>query len=207
MWILGGVQRPALDDATFPDVLVRALEGDRSAAEQLFVDLQPRLLRYLRSLEPSAADDIASETWYSIARGLGSFRGDLAGFRSWSFSIARRRLIDHRRIAARRPVAFESLDDTAGVMLMGRSDDAADTALDHLSGQGAADTIARHLPPEQAEVVLLRVLGDLDVTEVAEVMGRSANWVRVNQHRALRRLAEKFGEGVIPAGDPTISLA
>lgn len=207
MWILVDVQRPPLDDSTFPDVLARALEGSREAAEQLFVDLQPRLLRFLRSLDRSVADDIAGETWYSIARGLGSFRGDLAGFRSWSFSIARRRLIDHRRIAARRPVALVSLDDSTESVFADPASDAGEAVLGHLSGQEAADLIARHLPPEQAEVVLLRVLGDLDVSAVAEVMDRSANWVRVTQHRALRRLAEKFGDGVIPVGDPTISLA
>jgi DNA-directed RNA polymerase specialized sigma24 family protein len=49
------------------------------------------------------------------------------------------------------------------------------------------------LPPDHAEVVLLRVLGDLDAAHVAEVMGRSVSWVRVTQHRALRRLAERVG--------------
>jgi hypothetical protein len=39
---------------------------------------------------------------------------------------------------------------------------------------------------------LLRVVGGLDVAHVAAVMGRTANWVRVMQHRALRRLASRF---------------
>jgi RNA polymerase sigma-70 factor, ECF subfamily len=52
------------------------------------------------------------------------------------------------------------------------------------------------LPRDQAEVVLLRVLGDLDADQVAEIMGRSANWVRVTQHRALRRLADRLGPKV-----------
>jgi DNA-directed RNA polymerase specialized sigma24 family protein len=39
----------------------------------------------------------------------------------------------------------------------------------------------------------LRVLADLGVDEVAAIMGRTANWVRVTQHRALRRLASRLG--------------
>ena len=36
---------------------------------------------------------------------------------------------------------------------------------------------------------MLRVVADLPAEKVGEVMGRSAGWVRVTQHRALRRLA------------------
>ena len=41
----------------------------------------------------------------------------------------------------------------------------------------------------------LKVLGDLDADQVGEVMGRSANWVRVTQHRALARLADLLTNG------------
>ncbi len=72
------------------------------------------------------------------------------------------------------------------------ADDPARSALDRCSGQAAADLVARLLPEDQADVVLLRVLGDLDVREVARIMGRTENWVRVTQHRGLRRLAERL---------------
>ncbi len=65
--------------------------------------------------------------------------------------------------------------------------------VERLSGQAAADLIVALLPVDQAEVVLLRVLGDLDVETVAEILGKSPNWVRVTQHRALRRLADRMG--------------
>lgn len=44
-------------------------------------------------------------------------------------------------------------------------------------------------PPDQAEVVLLRVVAGLSVEQVAKILGKSAGSVRVAQHRALRRLA------------------
>ena len=53
------------------------------------------------------------------------------------------------------------------------------------------------LPPDQAEVILLRVLGGLPVADVARIMAKRPGAVRVIQHRALRRLAEQMeGEGV-----------
>ena len=66
-------------------------------------------------------------------------------------------------------------------------------AIEHLSGAEAATWIRRLLPPDQAEVVLLRVVADLDAAAVGVVMGRSESWVRVTQHRALRRLADRLG--------------
>jgi RNA polymerase sigma-70 factor (ECF subfamily) len=61
-----------------------------------------------------------------------------------------------------------------------------------LGAQAAVDRIAAVLTPDQAEVVLLRVLGGLAVAQVAEVLGKQPNAVRVIQHRALRRLAQHF---------------
>jgi RNA polymerase sigma-70 factor (ECF subfamily) len=49
--------------------------------------------------------------------------------------------------------------------------------------------IAR-LPADHAEIVLLRVLGGLDVAEVASIVGKTPGAVRVASHRALRRLAQ-----------------
>lgn len=188
-----------LDESSFPRVLAGAKAGEAWAVEALFVDLQPRLLRFLRSSEGRAADDLAGEVWLAMARGIATFEGDVQAFRGWVFAIARRRLADHRRTGARRgtwpadPEAFAALTADADVE--------ADVT-GRLSAQAAVDLVTAALPPEQAEVVLLRVLGGLDVAHVAEVMQRTPNWVRVTQHRALRRLAKEFptesAEDVIP---------
>lgn len=184
------IRRP-LDEVSFPDVLRAAKVGDEAAVEQLFVDLQPRLLRFLRSVEPGAADDIAGEVWLAIARAVGEFEGDLGGFRAWMFAIARHKVSDYRRSAIRRPAT--PTDDEFFSTVVSASDTEAE-ATDGLSGQAAVDLIVSSLPYEHAELLMLRILGDLDVRHVAEVMGRSPNWVRVNQHRALRRLAEVLNQ-------------
>ena len=51
--------------------------------------------------------------------------------------------------------------------------------------------LVRSLPPDQAEAVLLRIVADLSVTEVAVIMGRREGTVRVLVHRGLKRLAER----------------
>ena len=52
--------------------------------------------------------------------------------------------------------------------------------------------LVRRLPPDMAEAVLLRVVADLAVDEVAQVMGRREGHVRVLVHRGLRKLADEL---------------
>jgi RNA polymerase sigma-70 factor (ECF subfamily) len=160
----------------------------------LFRSYQPRLLRFLRGLEPSVADDLAGEVWLAVAVRLDRFVGSERDFRAWLFAVARNRLADHRRRAARRPrlVAIDG-ELVDAVHDDGRSgaDDPAEQAVERLSAQAAIDALVADLTPEQAEVVLLRIVGGLSVDEVATLTSRSPGAVRVLQHRALARLAAR----------------
>ncbi len=179
----------------FASVLSAARDGAEWALASLYRDLHPSILRYLKAQEPSEAEDIASEVWLGVADGLRNFEGDEMGFRRWIFTIARRRLVDHRRAKARRrtyPVPDEEL---AGHL------DPADVeseALSTISTDSALPLIAT-LPPEQAEVVLLRVIGGLSAEDVAAVTGKRPGTIRVIQHRALRRLARQLDGRSVPA--------
>jgi len=66
-------------------------------------------------------------------------------------------------------------------------------ALDVIGTREALERL-RALPPEQAEVVLLRIVGGFTVEEVARLLGRRPGTIRVIQHRALRRLARAFSQ-------------
>jgi RNA polymerase sigma-70 factor, ECF subfamily len=172
--------------------LERAIEaaagGDEQAFAAIWRALQPALLRYLRVVASRQAEDLASETWLEVVRGLPSFKGDEAGFRSWVFTIARHRAIDWRRRQARRPVELvtpELLPE------LGAPDDPAAAALEALSTEAALAMIGR-LPTDQAEVVLLRAVAGLDVAQVAGVVGKRPGTVRVLAHRGLRRLATLY---------------
>ena len=172
--------------ASFDDVLTAARTGADWAIAVLYRDLNPALLRYLYAQHRDAAEDIASEVWLAAATNLATFSGDEAGFRSWLFTIARRRAIDHGRKRARRKtdtVSSETFEQRAG------TDDTAAAGIEELSAREAIARLTAGLAPDQAEVILLRVVAGLDAAEVAQIMGRSEGAVRVVQHRALRKLA------------------
>ena len=170
----------------FDGTLEAARNGDDRAMAVLWRELQPALLRYLRAVEPGAAEDIASDTWLEVTRRLDHFSGDERDFRGWLFTIARHRLIDARRRAARHrtaPVAW--IPERPG-----RDDPAADV-LTGLSTE-ASLLLVSQLPPEQAEAVLLRVMHGYDTEQVARMMGKQPGNVRVLSHRGLRNLARRL---------------
>jgi len=172
----------------FGSVLAAAVGGDEQAFARLWRDLHPGLLRYLRVVVPDAAEDVASETWLEVVRGLGQFTGDETGFRSWVFTIARHRALDDRRRHARRfavPLPVELAVGWQG------ADDPADQVVEGLSTRAALAVIAQ-LPHDQAEVVLLRVVAGLGVEQMARLLGKRPGAVRVLAHRGLRRLAERL---------------
>ena len=193
-WTSGG-SRPD-PDVGFDAVLAAAQLGVDSAVAVLYRRFNPALVRYLGAGDAAVAEDLAAEVWLAAAPKLPAFCGGEAEFRAWLFTIARRRLIDHgRRVARHR-------SRTAGVAQLDRTvePDPSDAVTEGLSARAAVARLVAGLPSDQAEVLLLRVVGGLDVTEVAAIMGRSPGWVRVSQHRALRRLAQSAppSEKVVP---------
>jgi RNA polymerase sigma-70 factor, ECF subfamily len=173
----------------FPAVLGAATRGDEEAFGTLWRDLQPRLLRYFTVAAPAAAEDLASETWLAVVRGIDRFRGNEPAFRAWVFTIARHEVLDWRRGAARRPT--EDVPVT-GLAHLAAPDDPAATAMQGFSTRAALAVVAT-LPADQAEAVVLRVVAGLDVDRVAAIMNKRPGTVRVLTHRGLRRLAERLG--------------
>ena len=173
----------------FPAVLAAAAAGDEDAFGRLWRDLQPRLLRYFAVAAPTAAEDLASETWLGVVRGLDRFQGGEPAFRAWVFTIARHEVLDWRRRAARR--ATEDLPAN-GLVDQAAPDDPAADALEGFATRAALAQVAT-LPADQAEAIVLRVVAGLDVQRVADIMGKRPGTVRVLTHRGLRRLALQLG--------------
>ena len=168
----------------FAELLSRAQAGDEEAFSRLWLDLNPRLVRYL-SLEPGrSAEDLAAETWESVIKGLRRFRGDEIEWRAWVFTTARRRALDAARRRSRRP--REVLGDLHDEAWSGPDPSLA--VVEELS-PGSVLGLLSTLPPVQAEVLALRVIAGLPVETVAAMVGKSPGAVRVAAHRGLRTLA------------------
>lgn len=170
----------------FPDVLQAARLGDDWAWTELWNDLAGPVTGYMRSRNVREPEDATAEVFADLARSIHRFAGTEVQFRSFVFTIAHSRLVDqHRWFRSRFSESLPAAFDMAAP--------GADPATVHEmnESQAAALAMLSHLTPEQAEVVVLRVLADLSLEQVAEITGRRVNAVKQLQHRAMERLRKE----------------
>jgi RNA polymerase sigma-70 factor (ECF subfamily) len=185
---------------SFPNILAAARAGAEWAWTQIYEELAPAVTGYLTARGAPEPTDLASEVFLQIVRDLASFEGDEPQFRAWAFTIAHRRLVDDSRYRARRPVEPASHEFFAGEP---DAEDAEQQALRELSAQRVRRILAG-LSPDQQSVLLLRIVADLTVQQVSEVLGKSPGAVKALQRRALasveRELADE-GRTPLSPGD------
>lgn len=191
-------RRAQAHDGELGEAVARAQEGDEAAFAVAYRLVQPGLLGYLRGIVGDDAEDVASDAWLEIARDLGRFRGDGAGFRGWTATIARHRALDHLRRQRVRPRSAGLEQD---VLDLAGPHSTHDQALEALSTERALELV-RSLPPDQAEAVLLRVVVGLDGPAAARVLGKRPGAVRTAAHRGLKRLAAVLGGPGVTNEDP-----
>ena len=144
-----------------------------------------RLSGKLRALlEP---EDVAQEVLIAVHRDLETFRGDdLRTFHAWLFRIAENRirdLADHHGAVKRRPVTPIAVSRTTPASAAVRSESLLRVrrALERLS-------------EDHRTVIQLRHLEEREVSEVASLLDRSENAVRVLHCRALKALREEMAK-------------
>ena len=169
----------------FDEILAAARLGQPWALDALFRAYSGPVAGYVRARSPAETDDIVSEVFLSALTSLDRFSGDESDFRGWLFTIAGRRVVDDLRRRGRRveTTSYEPETDA-------RTDASAeDRSLDRLGEQWARSVLDR-LAPDQREVLLLRVIADLTVEQVATQLGKSPGAVKQLQRRGLAAAAK-----------------
>jgi RNA polymerase sigma factor (sigma-70 family) len=178
----------------FTTLLEAARQGSEAAWQELYDGLAPVVLGYLRANHSPDPEDVLSEIFLQVARDISSFEGEEQGFRSWVFTIAHHRLIDARRHSARRPVDLSAEPPEPS----GRADDAADEALARI-GVEEVHRVLAVLSDDQRAVLLLRVLADMSIEDVASAVGKRPGAVKALQRRGLAAVKRELGrKGVSP---------
>ncbi len=175
----------------FDGLLAAAREGDEAAWAEIWGELSPAVLGYLRGSSLSDPEDTLSEAFLQAARDLHKFEGDWPQFRGWVFTIAHHRLIDARRHAARRPVDLVAEPPEPEGVPLG---DAETEALERI-GAEQVRRVLDSLSPDQRDVLLLRIVGDLSLDQCAEALGKRTGAVKQLQRRGLGR-----DQAAAPAG-------
>ena len=162
-----------------------ARQGDRDALAALWRTHQPEVLRYLRARRTRSPDDVASQVWIDVASSIDRFAGDEADFRSWLFTIVHRRSVDAIRRSVRDDrVAIRAADEVDGSETRAGADD----ELERFESLDRALALIAGLPDQMGAAVMLRVVNEMPVADVAEILRTSEGNVRVLVHRGVSRL-------------------
>lgn len=175
-------------DHTFEEVLAAAQSGEECAWGLIVTDLAGSLIGYFRSRGAADPEDLAGRVFLDLAQRLESFEGGRDAFRSWTFVIAHRRLVDERRLRARRPEQPRDPRGFEEAALTSSAESEAMAALD----DAAVRRMLRTLTPAQGDVIALRIVVGLSVEETARAVGRKPGAVKALQRRGLESLRRQI---------------
>lgn len=163
-------------DATDEALMQSFARGHVNSFEQLYDRHETGVWRFVfRSVQNQAvADDLVQELWFAVARTATSYE-PTAKFKTWLFTMARNRVIDHVRTAKNHANIDAENDEGESVF----SDLAADSRLGPLrqvssrqQAKALLDAIEQ-LPEDQREAFLMQAEGDMSVEEIAVAVGVS----------------------------------
>jgi RNA polymerase sigma-70 factor (ECF subfamily) len=205
-------------------LLDRMRLGDKKAWEETVDRFQGRLLAFAKVHAPRGVDpeDLVQEAFMNLLAGIGRFRHDCS-LETYLFSILRRRLVD----AYRQSGHVCTLQDRIP------GDSQAPDPIERLAGMDPS--VSWHaVQAEQAELVLrglaeaLSALVDrfkkdqdldglmmlellfycqLPARQVAKLLGRDANQVRVFKHRCIAQIRQCLGDLVSDIPDLPLEAA
>lgn len=204
-----------MPDSTETQVLIKdARGGDEQAVRRLLVLYHPRLkARLLRQMDPVMRsklepEDLLQQVYLETFRAIGQFEYQGPdSFLRWMYAILDRKLIDEHRAlrAERRDVRREvkqaaaSSGQSTYIDLLTRITVGGTTPSQIVRKDEALGVLAAcvaTLPDHYREVIQMRFIEGLPVSEVAIRLHRSIGSIHMICHRALRQLreqAEKLG--------------
>ena len=171
------------------EVVAAAAAGDSHAFGMIYTALAPAVLGYLRARGVDDPEGLTNDVFLKLLPQISGLRGGAEGVRRLTFTIARARMIDDVRVRGRTgPMASYEPDMDTRVVRSAEEDAYDALALERVHA------VLDLLPDDQREVITLRVVADLSIEQVAEVIGRSAGAVKQLQRRGMVALRAALGE-------------
>lgn len=171
------------------EVVAAAQRGDVRAFRVVYDNLAGAVLGYLRAKGVADPEAVTSDVFLTVWPKLSAITGGAAGLRKLVFAIAHARMVDDYRARSRRPVATEYEPDT-DTRTVASAEEAAQIAL----GTARVIETLAILPDEQREVLTLRIVADLPLDHVAEIVGKSVGAVKQLQRRGLVTIRQAIEE-------------
>jgi len=167
----------------------RAQAGDREAFGEIYEQLAPKVYSYLYNHtngRAHLAEDLTEEVFVKVLEKLGRYQDRGLPFASWVYRIAHNHLVDYFRTQPKRGVV--SIDDCYDL-----AESRAEKSLDEALVHGELTKALKQLTEEQRQVVVLRFLQGMNISETATAVGKSEDAVKKLQARGLMAMRRALG--------------
>lgn len=160
--------------------------ADDRAFTALYQQLADRVTRYIavRVGTTQVAEDLAAQTFLKVLEAMRQGKGG-RNMQAWVFGIARHMVANHYR-SRRRIISLEAVYDVA---------EGGPTLAEITDQQLKLERVAaalEALAPDRAEALALRIFGGLSTVDVAEMLGKSPQAVKMLVYRAVQDLQERL---------------
>ncbi|MCG8917651.1 RNA polymerase sigma factor ShbA [Actinokineospora sp. PR83] len=178
------VERDNLDE-----VVAAAIRGETTAVDGLLRFLRPLVVRYCRAKlgrlprSVSSADDVAQEVCLAVFRALPTYQQLGRPFLSFVYGIAAHKVADVHRANTR-----DKSDPIADAPDVPSTEDGPEQLTLRHELVEQTGVLLRSLTERQRDILVMRVVMGMSAQETADVIGTTAEAIRVAQHRALNRL-------------------
>lgn len=183
------VPGPTIHDTDWAILMAHAQDGDRSAYRRLLREITP----YLRSLaarrhrDPSDVEDAVQDVLLTVHAIRHTF-DPTRPFGPWLVTIANRRFIDRLRRQGRRR------DRETPLMPEHETFAEPQANLEETPDRHELEKAIGELPPMQRKAVQLLKLKEMSLKEASTASGMSIAALKVNVHRAVKRLRKILGD-------------
>ena len=181
-------------EASDEQLMLAYAGGDAAAFETLYARHKGPLYRFvLRSVKGAAeADELFQDVWMRVVEARARYE-PRAKFRTWLYTIAHNRFVDHWRSKGLTVVPLENDDGTTVDVPAGPSAEPHRRAEARQSVSRLLDAIAA-LPAAQREAFLLHEEGGLTVAEIAATTGTNEEAAKSRLRYAMNKLREAIDD-------------
>jgi RNA polymerase sigma-70 factor (ECF subfamily) len=176
--------------ATSIELINRAKNGERASIGQLYEEYHLHVYRYLYYLvgDVHNAEDLASEVFVRMIRSLPNYHYQGISFQAWLFQIAHNLAVDHfRKDGKRIQVELEDNMHANGPDL--------DSTVEHNLNSTLLRQALEKLNTAQREVIVLRFVAGMPISQVAQTLRKSEDTVKGLQRRGLATLRKILDDG------------
>jgi RNA polymerase sigma-70 factor (ECF subfamily) len=164
--------------------IAAAKAGEWDALSYLYSRYADDVCRFVQSIvrDPYEAEDITQDVFAKLMRVIGKYEEREVPFAAWIMRVARNAALDHVRSRRQIPV------DEVWVS----EEDQEQASLEYTHALKAA---LAELPESQRQVLVLRHIGGLSPTEIAERLGKTEASIQGLHHRGRAALKDSLRQG------------